>query len=624
MKPIANQENLTAKLHRYEGAALCEEIRLPITSSPQACEAHSIPVTATLTKLTLPTYAVRQRSQLPPLFDGDNVYPFSIYPFDSALENNPVPSLVDYQSVELNNGLIKVTVLPSLGGRIYQIEDVRTGGLYLHENRCVRPTRVPPRWNFISLGIEHNFPYAHSPTGNEPVGCELLSRDDGAAGVAMGCREPQWGLSWRCEVWLHPGFRGVVVSTRCWNDTDTARKVQWWSNCAQPGGSDTEFVYPQEPYEAHIDGQGNGIWPMFHGIDLRWHRNYDRMVGVFLKPTATDWFGIYHHLRDWGLLHLADPAKLPGKKLWSFGNSGPTADWSLTMTRDGDQNVEIQAGVPELQSESLDLAPGGDFSFEEMWIPMDDRSDFEDGKRPVFASIAAEIGGIAAPPRKLPAGQPVSVWEDLIVAFQTAQSDFLLVERNHAGASWPPASLALGEPLAWAAASGDETWMVARAVWLAACDRWDEALQALADVIDRHPDSFSAHALMGLLKWKKQADPVAGRHFLFRALDLNFENSTACHLDALLKEQGDLASRQSLLGRWALKEDYRFNEIFAELLLDSGDARGCLKFLESRTWSRHHCRHRRTKMWVAARAVLGLATEPVPASLGEDPYLVGR
>jgi hypothetical protein len=35
MKPIANQESLTAKLHRYEGSALCEEIRLPMALLPQ-------------------------------------------------------------------------------------------------------------------------------------------------------------------------------------------------------------------------------------------------------------------------------------------------------------------------------------------------------------------------------------------------------------------------------------------------------------------------------------------------------------------------------------------------------------------------------------------------------------
>ena len=581
------------------------------------------PASARLTSLRLPTYSTQPRSALPPLFDSDNVYPFSIYPFDGALENDPQPRLQDHQSVEIENGLLRVTVLPSLGGRIYQIEDLTTGGLYLHENRCVRPTRVPPRWDFISLGIEHNFPYAHAATGNEPVGYELLTNGD-AAGVAMGCREPQWGLCWRTEVWLHPGFRGVVVSTRCWNDTDTARDVQWWSNCAQPGGSDTEFVYPAEPYEAHIDGEGNGIWPMFNGIDLRWHRNYDRMVGVFLKPTVTDWFGIYHHAREWGLLHLADPAKLPGKKLWSFGNTGPTSDWSLTMTRDGDQNTEIQAGIPELQSESRHLPPGGDFSFAEMWIPIDQRGEFDDGKRPTFAGTATALGGIDEAPCRLPAQVPVSLWEELLAAHAAGDKSFLTNHADHAATSWPPTSLPLKDALDWAAASGLESWLNARAVWFAAADKWDEAQSALEASLATHPGSFVALALQGLIQWKIRKDANAGRASLEAALVARFENSTACHLDALLKEQGDHAARQQLLTRWTEQADYRHGETEADILLDTGKPQACLDLLENREWTRHHCRHRRTKLWVAARQALGQETSPVPASLGEDPYVVGR
>ncbi|MFZ4780504.1 MAG: hypothetical protein ACOYM3_34560, partial [Terrimicrobiaceae bacterium] len=38
MNVIANQEHLTAKLHRYEGSTLCEEILLPMALLPQACD----------------------------------------------------------------------------------------------------------------------------------------------------------------------------------------------------------------------------------------------------------------------------------------------------------------------------------------------------------------------------------------------------------------------------------------------------------------------------------------------------------------------------------------------------------------------------------------------------------
>ena len=356
-----------------------------------------------LEKISMPTYVAVSRGQLPPLFDDDNVYPFPLYPYNGFLRNLPKPELREYQAAIIENEYLKVTVLPSLGGRIMQIEDRKTGGYYLHDNRCVRPARVPPRWNFISMGIELSFPYAHSPTGTEPVDYELIEdAKTGMAGIAVGEMERQWGLCWRAEIRLYPGFRGVVVAVRAWNSTDKNRQVQWWSNAAQPGSRDVEFVYPPEPFVAHIDGEGTGHWPMFKNVDLRWHRTYDRMVGAFMEPTASDWFGIYHHERGWGLLHLSDPNELPGKKLWSFGSNGQTADWSLTMTRDGGTSVEIQSGIPTLQNRKLDFKPGDELLFSEIWMPVDERQELDDGRRPTFAECVRSLGGIVPAFKKLP------------------------------------------------------------------------------------------------------------------------------------------------------------------------------------------------------------------------------
>jgi hypothetical protein len=166
--------------------------------------------------------------------------------------------------------------------------------------------------------------------------------------------------------------------------------------------------------------------------------------------------------------------------------------------------------------------------------------------------------------------------------------------------------------------------MNGRAVWFAAADKWDEALTSLEASLATHPGSFVALALQGLIQWKIRNDATAGRASLEAALVARFDNSTACHLDALLKEQGDHAARQQLLARWTDRADFRHGETEADVLLDTGKPQACLDLLESREWTRHHCRHRRTKLWVAAREALGQETAPVPASLGEDPYVVGR
>lgn len=113
---------------------------------------------------------------------------------------------------------------------------------------------------------------------------------------------------------------------------------------------------------------------------------------------------------------------------------------------------------------------------------------------------------------------------------------------------------------------------------------------------------------------------TGGRASLEAALVAHFDNSTACHLDTLLKEQGDHAARQQLLARWTDPADFRHGETEADVLLDIGKPQACLDLLETRQWTRH----RRTKLWVGAREALGLAATPVPASLGEDPYVVGH
>ena len=151
--------------------------------------------------LPLLTYEAVPRTCMPPLFDRDNTCGFSIYPYTLVLSNRREPVRKVYRSVVVENESLRVTVIPDLGGRVYQIEDRETGAAYLHDNRCVRPVRIPPRWNFLSLGMELNFPYTHSPTGTDPVAYELI-RDDEAemVGVAVGEQEKQWGLSWRVSV----------------------------------------------------------------------------------------------------------------------------------------------------------------------------------------------------------------------------------------------------------------------------------------------------------------------------------------------------------------------------------------------------------------------------------------
>lgn len=575
--------------------------------------------TVRIESLDIPTYAIEPRSGLPPLFDpGETMYPYTGYRGTAAQ-----PVMKTYQSVVVENGLLRVTVLPELGGRILQIQDMRTGGTYVHLNDAVRPVRIPPRWAFLSLGIELNFPSTHSPTGMDPVGFELLRGDGGCAGVAVGEREMRLGLCWRAEIKLYPGVRAVCVAVRGWNPTSTPRDVQWWSNCAQPAGGDTEFVYPDEPVLAHIIGEESGRWPVVGGRDLRWHGTYDHMCGMFWEPTKEDWFGAYHHERGWGMLHLGDPETLPGKKLWSFGHTGETADWTLGMTRAGDRTCEIQAGIPTLQKDFAHLAPGDDLSFVEFWVPIDSRDELDPPKRPTHASIVESLGGIErleAPVRELesPSG---AFWKDLMLAHAASDTVFLEDHTDQLPDVWPPVGLDLEPALTWASDAAGGRWRYQLALWHCSHERWNEAGELLVSILEDDPSFAQARAVYGLLLWKAEGRTDDAWEQIRRALDVIPDGQLLVHANALLREMGMMAERRSLLGIWD-KSDFRRRETEAEIALDSSDPETAIRVLTESPWERHHCRHRRMQLWQTARKQLNLPIGPIPAILGEDPVQV--
>ena len=584
-------------------------------------EVNQSPVTVRTEDIVMPTYSVERRSSLPPIFDPESTYPYAGY-----LTTDAEPQPKTYKAVIVENGLIAVSVLPELGGRILQIENTQSGTKYLHENDVVRPTRIPPRWAFISLGIELNFPGAHSPTGNDPVGYEIIERADGSAGVAVGEQEIRWGVSWRAEVKLFPGFRGVCMSTCCWNPTDTTRSVQWWSNAAHPADGNTEFVFPNEPLIAHIegdDGEQHGLWPCLGTHDLRWHHTYDSMCGSFTHPTQTDWFGIFHHSRGWGLLHLSDVAELPGKKLWSFGHTGPTADWTDSMTRSGGRICEIQAGIPTTQHDSLALEANQEISFVEFWIPVDSRDELDEPKRPSFGSLCEQLGGraVLGAPRKTLDSPSGAFWKELVAAFRQDNTQWLNGNSTNLRTLWPPTGLELDPALQWASELKGGDWTYLYALLLCAKERWDDAGVHLQGLLRQSPEFAEARAAFGLLLWKGLNQPEKAWPQIRQALGQLADGQLFVHANELTRQLNLTEDRKQLLLEWP-DGDFRRRETEAEIALDSGNPQEAIRILLDQPWERHHCRWRRTEIWLKARESLGRSKSPIPSELAEDPFRV--
>lgn len=530
----------------------------------------------------LPFFRPVPLTTLPLLYHREHLFPYPSYG-----DTERTSTLRAYRMVTLENEHLRVEVAPELGGRVHSLFDKRIGQEILFSNPVVKPVRILPIWAFISGGIEFNFPIAHSPTSIATVGCRS-GQVGNYAFIRVGEREARTGMEWVVELGLIEGSPVLVQRTAFRNLTQADHPWMSWTIAAVRSTAGTEFVHPPHRVLVHDDRLTETDWP---GAGLNWDRHYQQMTALFWRPGSAPGFGAFHHDLGFGLLHLADPARLPGKKVWTYGH-GRHRDWALATTEGDLAYAEIESGPLLDQSEKPRFPRGTELRYEEYWVPVHARDGFENPRLPVLDLPACP--------------NPWLGWEH-----SSWQSEW---ERFRAGegplpGSTVPTGIELEAALRREVERGRSDAGEPLALWLAFRERPREALE----VIRTRPEP-TARRLAGLILWRGLGDPT-GALPLLEAGPLN-DPIAVCELDELLVELGQADQRSRLLG--AASPHPRVIERRADLALTRGQPKVALRLLQSVRWPREHQRYVRTTMWKAAKAALGESVEDVPASLGED------
>jgi hypothetical protein len=489
--------------------------------------------------------------------------------------------------VVLENDTLRVEVAPQLGGRMYSLFDKRIGKGILFSNPVVKPTRILPIWGFISGGMEFNFPIAHSPTSMAEVGC--TSGQVGDYGfIRVGEREARTGMEWVVELGLMADQPVLIQRSAFRNRTGTDQPWMSWTITAMRSTEETEFVHPPHRVLVHDDRVVEAEWP---GQGLNWDRTHRQMTALFWKPGSARQFGAFHHDLGFGLMHLADPEQVPGKKVRTYGY-GRHRCWGQATTEGGLSYCEIESGPLLDQSEKPLFPNGSERRFEEYWIPVHSREACDK---------------IAWPELRLPPmgeswlGYSHSPW----------QSEW---ERFRAGGGPLPGSVvATGIDLEAALRrefhAGNALAAEPLGLWLAFRGRAPEALSALANAT-----TPAARRIAGLIKWKALKQPERAVADL-EAGPLQ-DPVAVVELDELYAELNQSAKRAALLARSA---PHRLViERKADLALALGQPEETLRLLSGMTWPREHQRYTRSDLWKRAHAALGKTENQAPDLLGED------
>ncbi|MGC9348566.1 MAG: DUF5107 domain-containing protein [Anaerolineae bacterium] len=342
------------------------------------------------TQISIPTYPYADYLETAYNATYNMSYPvldWERYPAD------PSPTSRTYQLLVLENAYLKVTLMPELGGRIYQLIDKSTGHNQLYQNPVIKPTRWgPPEqgWWLSVGGIEWCLPVdEHGYEWGVPWSWSVITS---TAGVTVTVQDTQASDRLRASVDVFlPNERAyVVASPRVENPTDQAIDFKFWVNAATAPGAmnaPTEglaFVFNASEMAVHSTGDDRlpGAWPtvptdtdyLFRwpehgGVDYSRLRNWTEWLGFFEFPQAPrDFIGVYDHQQEAGLMRIFPHEIARGSKGFATGWSN-ALPWHL-WTDVPSGGVELHGGLAPTFWDMVTLPAGQSISYDEFWYPV--------------------------------------------------------------------------------------------------------------------------------------------------------------------------------------------------------------------------------------------------------------
>ncbi|HIE38033.1 MAG TPA: DUF5107 domain-containing protein, partial [Anaerolineae bacterium] len=339
--------------------------------------------TATLAIPTYPySHCLQTRSNGP--------YTYEWLDWDCYGDPAPVPQ--EYTLLVLENDYLRVTLLPELGGRVYQMIFKPTGHNLFYQNPVIKPTHWgPPEqgWWLAAGGIEWCLPVdEHGYEWGIPWAWSVVTS---TAGVTVTVRDTEAPNRVRARVDLFlPADRAyLAVTPHLENPTGDDLSYKFWLNASLAPGPENrptaglEFIFNAAEMSVHSTGddrlpghwptQPTGPdyrfgWPVHNGTDFSRLGNWQEWLGFFEAPqAAADFIGVYSHDAGEGVARAFPSHVARGTKGFAFGWANPI-DWH-EWTDDGSGGVELHGGGAPTFWDTATLTAGQTLAWTEYWYP---------------------------------------------------------------------------------------------------------------------------------------------------------------------------------------------------------------------------------------------------------------
>src|SRR5580704_7968573 len=330
--------------------------------------AADLAVHAWVDSITLPTYREGPADPRPHYLTSPGYYKTYPYPFRDAFTKDRRER--SWRTLNLENEYLLCRVLPDWGGHLYNCRDKRNGREVFYANPVIKPGPIGLRNAWIAAGIESNFPIGHSFVSASPVDFGIHSDPDGAGRAVIAEIDHITGMQWRVEFILRPGSAILEQRVLLYNGTEGRWPYYWWAN----GGlayddPETKIILPSRVAVSHTSPPQLQTWPSHpDGKDGTLIANLSQGGGWFAYESREPFFGVFKPGSRSGVVHVADPALVAGKKIWINGTEFEK-EFHADLTDNGPKYIEIQGGVFQQQETLGHLQPEQFNSFSEYWVP---------------------------------------------------------------------------------------------------------------------------------------------------------------------------------------------------------------------------------------------------------------
>jgi hypothetical protein len=301
-----------------------------------------------------------------------STYTFHHFPIETNAEgvwNGPAvpsdqPTSTIYDTVVLENGYLRVTILPSYGGRVLSILHKPTNRELLYQNPLGTPYLMQEDifyYNYLVIlgGIFPSFPEPeHGKYWNQPYEFEVVSESteaitvrmsrqddrDLAAGVPARYDVGRTDVLVQVEVTLRAGSAALELDTKVTNTRSTpVPNFEYWTvTTLAPGSMPGQTAIP---LNTRILAQMEQIhllessWAWFgeaeervSGEVFRWNNlarfeNWTDQGAAFASPDyRANWSGLSNDENGTTILRVSENTQTPGLKLWTFGKGSLNID----------------------------------------------------------------------------------------------------------------------------------------------------------------------------------------------------------------------------------------------------------------------------------------------------------